>query len=645
MKIYSFGLNENTELTSAEVLGGKGAGLVWMTNEGISVPPGFILPTSVCLAYLKKPEATMKAVEKAIKPYLKKLEGVFGYMPLLSVRSGARASMPGMMDTILNVGLDINTVSAWDKRIGPDAMRDSYCRLVEMYGSVVKGIDKEKFKGLNIQARLARYMQETGEQFPDAHDQILGSIEAVFKSWNNERAVFYRNQNKIPHNWGTAVTVQAMVFGNMNEDSATGVLNTRNALTGEPVIQGEYLPNAQGEDVVAGIRTGQNILLMNDWNMKIATELRDTVEKLEKAKKAVQDVEFTVQNGNLFILQTRNAKLSAKAIIKVAVDMAAEGLITQKEALERVSFKTFLKAQEDVIDPTWAKENPPTYDTGIAACNGVATGQVVLSAKAAIECSGPTILVTQETCPDDIQGMAAARGVLTMTGGATCHAAVVARGMNKPCVVGLSIPLEHFKEGQRVTIDGATGRVWFGEAPVISGANNPSVAALLAIMCNVSGYHLEGGEVLNLSGYLNDPVGARKVVKEAIQNHTEVVVDVRQPKSLAHKAYAEMFGNPDLLEEEYFLANSFQEIPGVKVVTNANLGDKAQRVPQADNLVEVVLATGTFILEGGETPAIRKVLNYRETAGESLPLILGETGKGKVYLSPVQLAHHLLPAV
>ena len=470
MDIYSFGLGEKVTETTPEMLGGKGAGLVWMNSIGVKVPPGFILPTEACAAFMQHPKEVMKQVAKDIKPYVKKLADKFGYMPLVSVRSGARVSLPGMMDTILNVGIDNDTREEWIERLGGECVYKSELRLIEMYGNVVKGKDRKVFEVANVGDAHLAYEKATGEKFPNAEGQILGAIEAVFKSWNNDRAKFYRKMNNIPESWGTAVVVQAMVFGNMNDKSCTGVLFTRDTNTGENAIVGEFLPNAQGEDVVDGSHTPMSLSEMPQWNSKLADELAITVDKLEKTRKEVQDVEFTVQDGELFILQTRNAnKIPPAAKINIVLDMVEEGLITAEEAFKRATVVDYDKAQSVVIDPKFTKEPKAT---GIAACQGVVTGKAVFTAKDAINCKESCILVTEETDPNDIAGMHAAKGVLTMKGGTTCHAAVVCRGMNKPCVVGLGMDKKEFY-GKIVSIDGETGRVWIGEVPVVDGSHNP----------------------------------------------------------------------------------------------------------------------------------------------------------------------------
>jgi len=461
--------------------GGEGAGLISMYQQGLNVPPALIIPTHVCVEYRKSPKGTMKKIAAELKLYDNFFKEIFGYQPLLSVRSGARASMPGMLETILNVGLDNKTLSQWEARIGEDCAVNSFKRLVVMHGNVVHSIPRKDLESETLPEALALYERKTGQLFPKAQDQILSSIEAVFKSWNNERAKTYRKLNNIPDDWGTAVVLQAMVFGNLNNDSGTGVLFTRDPDSGENEVVGEFLINAQGEDVVAGTATPMKLSKLAEWNPKVAEELITTVTKLEKIKGDVQDVEFTIQDRKLYILQTRTAKRSAFAAVKIAMSMMAEGLLTAAQSIARVAERELDLANQPVIDP---KFHTPYFAMGIPACSGVVTGIVCLSSVDAINLAKigqKVVLVTGETTPDDIGGMNAAVGILTMTGGSTSHAAVVARSMNRCCVVGLGESYHnYFKAGATVSLDGATGRVWLGEVPVVGG-NNPMVGAFRSL--------------------------------------------------------------------------------------------------------------------------------------------------------------------
>lgn len=519
VELVCFGAGHKTEPKSKEILGGKGANLVEMASMGFPVPPGFVIPCSASVTYLKSNSSMsqvlfLNGLWAQVANGIKFLEGAFGYMPLVSVRSGARVSMPGMMDTILNVGLTSDTLPFWVDRLGERTALDSYRRLLQMYGSVVFEIPMALFDDALEEAKHSagvtndsdlsvddlceliteyeRVFSETGHTMPDTvSDQIHGAIKAVFSSWDNPRAIEYRKIHGYPGDWGTAVTVQSMVFGNLNDKSATGVLFTRCPSTGDSGIVGEFLVNAQGEDVVAGIRTPDPLTKMSDWNPEVHSLLTDTVCKLETYYRDMQDVEFTIQDGELFILQTRAGKRSPEAAVRVAVDLVNEALITTEEALSRVSQKQLLSLMQDKIDPSFKE---PPHLTGIAAGGGLVVGRAVFTSEAAINCNEPCILVRKETDPDDIGGMNASVGILTATGGLTSHAAVVARGMNKTCVVGCTMmewqespPKAHvtgkcveFTEGSKITIDGSTGNVWVGlDVPVVPGGLSEDMKTLL----------------------------------------------------------------------------------------------------------------------------------------------------------------------
>lgn len=488
--IKKFGPGLGDPNASSEVWGGKGAGLMRMAAEGLPVPPGFTITTEACGIYQKHPEVLMDAIMAEVPEYLTWLEQQFGYMPLLSVRSGARVSMPGMMDTILNVGINRDNLEEWQDRLGTVAGLDCYRRLLMMLGDTALGIPKDEFAlsdEVELEEAIAHYetlYSNHGHDLPGALEgQLRCAIEAVFRSWQSPRAVEYRKLENIPDDWGTSVTVQAMVFGNMNDKSCSGVLFSRNPSTGEKGLYGEFLKNAQGEDVVAGTHTPIPVQKMKDmgWVM-IYDALQAIASKLETTRRDMQDMEFTVQNGELFMLQTRNGKRSAQAAFRVALDMVDEGLITMDEAIARVKPSQFKVVKRPQIDPKF-KDKPMM--TGIAGSVGIATGRVALSAKEAValaQTGEKVILVTHETTPDDIAGMAASVGILTQTGGATSHAAVVARGMDKPCVVGctdLTFNPCQFGTGDLISIDGATGRVWAGEVPVIEALDGGPVQAFL----------------------------------------------------------------------------------------------------------------------------------------------------------------------
>ena len=499
------------------LLGGKGAGLAEMTNAGLPVPPGFTCTTEACLAYFasgnKFPEGMWEQVKAAMATIEKETGKRFGdpSNPLLvSVRSGARASMPGMMDTVLNVGLNPDTLQGLARISGNERFAyDAYRRLISMFGRIVKGIDGAKFDAVLeewkaktegkrdtdlttemlkeiVKEYKAIYKQELGEEFPDdVWKQLSEAIEAVFKSWFGERAVTYRRINKLPDDWGTAVNICTMVFGNMGEDSGTGVAFTRDPNTGEKVLYGEYLPNAQGEDVVAGIRTPMKISELQRINPAIYEQFVQLAGMLERHYRDMQDLEFTVERGRLWMLQTRNGKRTARAAVKIAVDMVNEGLITKAEAVARIEPEQVDALLHPMFDPA-AKEKAMRDGTfiakGLNASPGAATGIAVFDAKRAEEhakAGAAVILVRPETSPEDVGGMLLSKGVLTQHGGATSHAAVVARGNNLPCVVGcesIEVDTEHRRftigqivvnEGDTISIDGTTGEVFKGALPML----------------------------------------------------------------------------------------------------------------------------------------------------------------------------------
>jgi pyruvate,orthophosphate dikinase len=493
------------------MLGGKGAGLAEMTAAGLPVPSGFTITTEACLRFYESGGAFPDGLQDQIDIAMRELEARtgkgFGRVenPLLvSVRSGARVSMPGMMDTILNLGLNDSTVEGLAKLTANERFAwDAYRRFVMMFANVVLGIGKEHFEEL-IEAKKkalgvatdaaidpaswkelverfkAIVRERAGRDFPqDVRAQLQGAIEAVFDSWHSKRAVDYRRYHKIPDDWGTAVNVMEMVFGNMGDDSGTGVAFTRNPNTGEHALFGEYLSNAQGEDVVAGIRTPEKISDLARRQPEVFAQFNEIATRLERHYRDVQDLEFTVERGKLFMLQTRNAKRTAEAAVKIALDLVAEGLIDKRRAVGMVSAQSLDQLFHSRIDPD---EAVAVAAKGLNASPGAAAGQIVFSAEDAVawkEQGRKTILVRTETTPDDVHGMIAAEGILTAKGGATSHAAVVARGMGKPCVAGcdeLSVDRAHKRaslngkelhEGDWITIDGATGNVAVGELKLI----------------------------------------------------------------------------------------------------------------------------------------------------------------------------------
>ena len=493
------------------LVGGKGANLAEMVELGIPVPAGFTITTEACTEFYQNNQAWPEGLEAQILENLARVEaamgGKFGDATnplLLSVRSGARVSMPGMMDTVLNLGLNDDTVQGLiAKSNNPRFAFDSYRRFIQMYGDVVMGVDHAKFeaalsalkeaKGVtddteltaeDLQELVSQYKEivksDAGKLFPeDPLEQLRGAINAVFLSWNTPRAIRYRQMNDIPHDWGTAVNVQAMVFGNMGENSGTGVAFTRNPSTGENVFYGEYLMNAQGEDVVAGIRTPLPIRTLEEAKPEIYRELVDIYKKLEQHYKDMQDIEFTIQENKLYLLQTRVGKRTAQAAVRIAVEMVEEGLIDKKTAVMRIEPEQLDQLLHKQIDPN-AEVN--VIAKGLPASPGAAIGRIVFSAEDAEawkERGEQVILVRNETSPEDIGGMDAAEGILTARGGMTSHAAVVARGMGKCCVAGcgdarineakreVNINGTILKEGDWITLNGTTGEVILGKVDLI----------------------------------------------------------------------------------------------------------------------------------------------------------------------------------
>jgi len=522
--VYGFG-GAAAEGSAAmrDLLGGKGANLAEMSSLGLPVPPGFTITTEVCNAFNAGDRALPKGVTEQVDSAMRRLEVLVGARfgerdnPLLvSVRSGARASMPGMMDTVLNLGLNDETVAGLARHSGDERFAyDSYRRFIQMFGDVVLGVEHHYFeeilelhkedRGVDLDTDLDagdwrkvigayqdKIAEVTGAPFPqDPKDQLWAAIGAVFGSWMNQRAITYRRLHQIPPDWGTAVNVQAMVFGNMGDDCATGVAFTRNPSTGENAFFGEYLVNAQGEDVVAGIRTPQHLTVkgkeenhsrlpaMEEVMPEVFARLLEVRDILERHYRDMQDIEFTVQRGKLYMLQTRSGKRTASAAIRIAVDMVAEGLISREEAVSRVEPNSIDQLLHPTLDP---KAERKVIARGLPASPGAASGHIVFSADVAETraVGGEAVILCRvETSPEDIHGMHAARGILTTRGGMTSHAAVVARGMGRPCVAGagelridyksgvMRVREHELAEGDIVTIDGATGEVMLGEVPTI----------------------------------------------------------------------------------------------------------------------------------------------------------------------------------
>ncbi len=522
--VYTFG-DGRAEGSAADknLLGGKGANLAEMCNLGLPVPPGLTIVTAACNHYYDNGRALPAGLKDQVREALRQMEAITGRTfgdtakpLLLSVRSGARASMPGMMDTVLNLGLNDRTVEALGHDAGDARFAwDSYRRFIQMYGDVVMGLDHEVFEeiledekgrlgheqdtelsAVEWQHVIARYKEiireELGEEFPqDPEVQLWGAIGAVFASWMNARAVTYRTLHNIPAVWGTAVNVQAMVFGNLGNSSATGVAFTRNPSTGENKLYGEFLVNAQGEDVVAGIRTPQNITeearlasgsdrpSLEKLMPEAFAEFRGICDRLEQHYRDMQDLEFTIERGKLWMLQTRSGKRTAKAALKIAVEMAEEGLISEGEAVSRIDPASLDQLLHPTIDPRARRD---VIGSGLPASPGAATGAIVFTSEDAVQAQEEgrkVILVRIETSPEDIHGMHAAEGILTTRGGMTSHAAVVARGMGTPCVSGagtLRVDLRNemlvahgvtLRKGDVITIDGSSGQVLKGEIPML----------------------------------------------------------------------------------------------------------------------------------------------------------------------------------
>lgn len=525
-KKYVYLFNEGNA-SMRDLLGGKGANLAEMSNLGLPVPFGFTVSTEACTKYYEDNKKIAKEIEQEILASLKKVEenagkkfGDINNPLLVSVRSGSRASMPGMMDTILNLGLnDASVVGLAKLTDNPRFAYDSYRRFIMMFADVVMGVDKENFehiletrkndKGIHddkdltaqdmediAKAFLVRYEALKGEKFPqDPVDQLLSAISAVFRSWDNPRANIYRRLNHIPYSWGTAVNVQSMVFGNMGDDCGTGVAFSRNPSTGENTLFGEYLFNAQGEDVVAGIRTPKPISELEKDSPIIYKQFHEITDKLEHHYKDMQDLEFTIERSKLFILQTRSGKRTAPAAVKIATDMVKEGLISEKEAVLRVEPKSL----DQLLHPTFdvkALAAAKPVGQGLAASPGAAYGRVVFTASKAAELKEkdglPVILVRLETSPEDIVGMVVAAGILTARGGMTSHAAVVARGMGTCCVAGaenlvvneeqkfFEINGKRFVEGDYISLDGSTGKVYGEKIATTEATISGEFAELMA---------------------------------------------------------------------------------------------------------------------------------------------------------------------
>jgi pyruvate,orthophosphate dikinase len=576
-----------------------------------------------------------------------------------------------MLETILNVGLCTSTIPTWEKRIGERTTWDSYRRLIQMFGDVVFNIPSEKYESILTNARkaenvatdaelpvtalklIANIFLEITPEFPQSFKmQLRKAIAAVFGSWNTERAITYRNIHNLSHTMGTAVIAQSMVFGNFNDKSCTGVLFTRNPSTGVNKIHGEYLVNAQGEDVVAGIRTPLPLEKMEVWNPVVLAELVATVNKLEFTNKDMQDVEFTVQDGKLYILQTRNAKRTAIAAVKVATDLVVEGLIEKAEAFKRISYEQYCIAQKPIIDPEFATK---PHGVGIPASSGFATGVVAFSSAKAVELAKtmPVILLAKETTPDDIAGMNAAVGIFTQTGGSSSHAAVVARGMDKVCVVGCldltpslinidgtvkswSLGGATITEGvTSITIEGNTGNVWVGvDVPVIGAENSPAVALLNDWVGEVANYTEK--VTSGTSGYLlthnfdNDAAAFKKIL-----HNFKGIVSLNTGKDMVSAWDSHLFELVMPFDDTQVKQNKIEAMlevttSGVSIdldnlklstsVKNKLVKQGYELIPTINDLEGVVLSSGVvkFASEFKFTPAVNEVIGMKKQLGKSV---------------------------
>lgn len=588
MKIYQFP-NGKKESPSADIIGGKGAGLMKMAALGMNIPPGFIIPTSESIKFLdisdpKSYKWDAKTVTMGLNALYKKM----GYMPLVSVRSGAPVSMPGMMETVLNVGLTKENMPEWFERIGKRQTYECRARLVRMYGEIVNHIPSAAFdQTLNeLFAKTGRtklgdlltyqfgnlvdryelvFERVTGNVFPeDVNYQIQRAAEAVFFSWASDRAGAYRTIHNIDPTMGTAVVVQTMVFGNFNEKSCTGVVFSSNPSTGESGMSGEFLPCAQGEDVVAGLITPVDLSEMQKWNANSYDELEAVVEGLAVVYGDMVDVEFTVQDRMLYILQCRIGKRSARAAFRIAVTMFNNKTITVAEALKRLSVEDFYEAQQNTIHPgSTVKEAL----TGLAAGGGVVQGKVALTSEKAVamkKMGERVILVRTETTPDDISGINACEGILTTTGGFTSHAAVVARGMYKACVVGCEkLEIGKLEEGQIITLDGNTGKVWLDdEVEIIRGEIDVYMSEVLKWLKKIQyGDPESTGLVVLRSNSVKTTSELIQIVEDCSTKELELFIDFdcgAYPLIDRDRSLLDMFGDAQAAEDKFtgeFLLN------------------------------------------------------------------------------------------
>jgi pyruvate, orthophosphate dikinase len=665
-------------------LGGKGFGLVEMSREGLPVPPGFVIPTGVHRAYLKQPEKVLSIIRADVSRLLNRLSTRLGYTPLLSVRSGAPVSMPGMMDTVLNVGLTANTMPQWTKRLGETAAWDCRRRLVTMFATVVRNLDKARVHKFEVEACAAAKVDSVSKLSPmQVHklcsrieaaamavtpltvvDQVVDAVEAVFCSWMGGRAVEYRRLHDISDDMGTAVVVQAMVFGNMNERSATGVLFTRDPASGAPGVTGEFLVNAQGEDVVAGSHApvpfresggkaavvGQTVQ-MDKSVWRALTDVIAMANDIENGRRDMQDIEFTIEDGKLWLLQTRAGKRSATAAFRIAMDLIKEGLITENEARTRVTAKQFSVCRRPLLNVDKTNEACTYAGRAIGASSGCAVGRVAYTASQVAHYIGegdPVILVRRETTPDDIAMMAQATGILTATGGFTSHAAVVARGMDKVCVTGWeALGQEPWPEnfttkkvllvspnstqavekqltaGDWVTLDGVTGDIWLGKGVVETGSA-ADAEAFVARAARAAGIKLVGFDYASLLSAMElnvDPLKWADLAGSMAISRPGLIVDLRGPDELLSEVDAAFFkglgGGGETQRQKFVTAqlkaatqlSKLNPAFGVRVIlptdfSNEYLMGKLNTVPMCHTVDDALTAQGEVIM----APRIREVL-------------------------------------
>lgn len=634
-------ITADDSMNSKSIMGGKAWGLLWMLAKGLPVPPALVIPTSGFALYDLHPELALSDLKASIPKVLEHFKDVMGYVPLLSVRSGAAVSMPGMMDTVLNVGLDAESWADHETRLGPATANDCFFRFLEMYPATVCGMEKEAIAKLHTSEDRLRYLYGKGFVYPSREDQLLNAVEAVWKSWDSDRAKFFRQQNGIPDDMGTAVTIQAMVFGNRDDKSATGVLFSRNPDTGADVITGEFLVNAQGEEVVAGTATPSPLSEMKSWSPELHKALCTYAKDLEAAAGDFQDIEFTVESGKLWILQTRAAKRTHQAELRYVLD-------TKKGQERQLALRRLLAA--GVVDaasgpsiaPAWKKA---PYVTGIPACTGVVKAKVLHSMP---KYPGKElfILVRPETTPDDIQAMTAAAGVITMHGGSTSHAAVVARGMNRPCVVGCGKKVSDFKEGTLVTMCGATGRVWREDVPIVA-----PVDAYSAMVLNEVAQSCPGDWVLS-----KFPVKAKKLwlvveslfsawssdAAAALEMCEEMVLDLR-----FSPMYQLLYGQtPEALAQmvQHWSQNLLKKSSAKKMrLTGSSDLCKAMEaaglpvIQRVESIEQLILATGSDLMSMGELNTMQKKAVARLTElGLKVPKpITFGAGSGGVEVVPL----------